>query len=99
MAKQILSFLNQGPVISRSLLGEGNIALYEIEVEGGCSATQFDLMNLPLPTKCLIMAVIRHDYVRIPGADDQLKDGDHVIAVVDESVAGEMLALFEAKSR
>ena len=73
MAKQILSFLNLGAVISRNLLPGGRIGVYELEVNEGVPATRFDLSNLRLPPACLIVAVMRHEFVRVPGANDRLQ--------------------------
>ncbi len=96
MAKQILSFLNKGAVISRSMLPGGNIGVFEIEVLEGAAATQYDLFNLPLPNSCLVAAVMRHEFVRVPGADDRLQAGDLVVTLVDDSAAEEMLTVFNA---
>lgn len=99
MAKQILSFLNKGPVVSRSMLPGGNIGVFEIEVNEGATATRFDLLGLPLPASCLVIAVMRHEYVRVPGANDRLKPGDLVVILVDDAVSEEMLALFTTDER
>lgn len=96
MAKQILSFMNKGPVFSRSMLGGGNIGIYEIDVREGAEVTRFDLLNLPFPSTCLILAVIRDDFVRIPRASDRLKPGDRVVVLVEGGDTEEMLELFQA---
>ena len=95
MAKQILSFLHKGPVISRKMIGSGGIGIFEIEVRESVEATKYDLKSLPLPASCLILAVIRQDYVRVPGASDHLKPGDHVVVLADDSSADQMLSLFQ----
>ena len=98
MAKQILSFLNKGPVISRAMLPGGNIGVFEIEVNEDAPATQYDLLSLPLPPSCLIIAVMRQDFVQVPGANDRLKPGDLVVALVDDAAAEKMLTLFNMKA-
>ena len=95
MAKQILGYLNLGAVISRNLLPGGRIGVYELEVDEGVAATRYELSNLRLPPACLIVAVMRHDFVRVPGAKDRLQPGDHVITLVEESAADEMLDWFQ----
>lgn len=97
MAQQILSYLNRGPVISRSNLGNGNIGIYQIEVSEESAATKHDLLNLPLPDACLVVAVSNRDFVRVPGPTDRLKPGNHVVALVEDSQSDEMLALFESR--
>jgi trk system potassium uptake protein TrkA len=99
MARQILGFLNTGPVISRTNLPGGNLGVYELEVIAESRATEHVLANLKLPPQCLIVAVIREDFVRVPGADDRLQAGDTVLALVEESVVDEAVAQFHAPTR
>ena len=95
MARQVMSFLNSGPVISRSSLPGGSIEVLEIEVIQGAPATEHVLANLPLPSACLIAAVMKEDYVRVPGADDRLVPGDTVVALVDDSAVEDIISLFD----
>ena len=99
MARQVLGFLNTGPVISKTMLPGGTVGVFEIEVLQGAPVTEHVLANVPLPTQCLIAAVMRQDYVRVPGADDRLQPEDVVIALVDEAVVDETVALFTANGR
>ncbi len=99
MAKQILGFLNLGPVISRIPLPGERIGVYELEVNEGAPATRFELSSLQLPPACLLVAVMRHDFVRVPGANDRLQPGDHVITLVEEAAADAMLEWFEANGK
>ena len=94
MARQVMGFLNSGPVISRNSLAGGNIQVVEIEIMDGAPATDHVLANLPLPGSCLIAAIIRENYVRLPGADDRLEPGDAVVALVDDAVFKETIQLF-----
>lgn len=99
MARQVLSFLNTGHIISRTSVPGGNISLYEIEVVEGAPATQHVLANVPLPAGCLISAVIRTEFVHVPGADDRLAAGDIIVALLDDSVAEEALQQFRVPGR
>lgn len=99
MAHQILGFLNAGPLISRTRLPGGTLGVYELEVVAASRATEHVLANLQLPPQCLIVAVIREGFVRVPGADDRLQAGDTVVALVEESVVDEAVAQFDAPSR
>jgi len=95
IAKQVLGFLNTGSVVSRTLLPGGAISAMEVEVNEEVPATKKTLANLDLPEQCLIAAVVRSEYVSVPGADDQLKAGDTVIALVESSATDATLQLFE----
>jgi len=94
MAKQVVGMLHSGPVVSRSPLGRGEIVILEVEVREGSPATEHVLANLDLPGQCLIAAVTREDFVRVPGADDRLKSGDTVIVLVEESVVDAAVRVF-----
>jgi trk system potassium uptake protein TrkA len=94
MARQILSFLQEGPVVSRMELPGGNVAVYEIEVHDGAPATEHVLAALPLPPQCLIAAILRGEFAKVPGADDRIRVGDTVIALIDRSQLDEALAQF-----
>ncbi len=97
MARQVLGFLNTGQIISRTSLAGGSIGVLELEVGEGSMATQHVLANLQLPDQCLITAVIREDYVRVPGADDRLRAGDIVVALMEDAVVEEVEQAFAAK--
>ena len=99
MAKQVLGFLNTGPVISRTALAGGSISIFEIEVLPDAPATEHVLANLRLPPQCLIASVMREQYARVPGADDHLRPGDLVVALVADEAVEETLAMFSTNSR
>ena len=99
MAHQVMGFLNSGPVISRTSLGDGHIEVLEIEVLDGVPAIEHVLANVPLPNPCLIAAVMRESYVHVPGADDRLEPGDTVVALVDDAAIEETLQQFNVNGR
>jgi trk system potassium uptake protein TrkA len=99
MARQVMGFLHSGPVVSRTSLAGGEIGLFEIDVLPESPATEHVLARLELPQQCLIAAVMREEYVRVPGADDRMRAGDTVIALVEESAVDDMLKVFGANGR
>jgi trk system potassium uptake protein TrkA len=99
IAKQILGFLNKGPVVSRTSLGDGRIGVYEIEVTENVPITEHNLASLQLPPQCLIAAVMRGEHVSVPGAADRMQPGDTVIALVDDASSDAMFSMFGAKLR
>jgi trk system potassium uptake protein TrkA len=99
MAKQVLGYLNTGPVISKTVLPGNRIGVFEIEVLEGAPVTMRVLAELQLPPQCLIAAVIKEDYVRVPGADDCLVPGDIVVAMIDEAAVKPTLDQFSVNGR
>jgi len=99
LARQILGFLNTGPVISRSTLLGGGVGVYEIEVLPGAPATEHVLANLHLPERCLIAAIMREDFVKVAGADDRLQAGDVVVALIEDAVFETTLNQFSVNGR
>ena len=86
IAKQIFGLLNTGTIISRMpLSASGDIEIQEIEVLEGAPVTQGTLAELKLPPQCLIAAIIRESFVRVPGAGDRLLPGDTIVALVADS--------------
>ncbi len=94
ISREVLGFLNTGAVISRTPLAAGGISIFEVEVLDGVPATEHVLANLHLPSQCLIAAVMRDDYVQVPGADDRLKVGDTVVVLIADQSVDEALAMF-----
>jgi len=97
VARQVLGFLNTGPVISRTpLTAACEIDILEIEVLEGSPAAEYVLAKLDLPPECLIGAVIRESYVMVPGAEDRFAAGDTVVALVERSAVERTLKMFSA---
>jgi len=99
MATQVLGFLQTWPVIHRSSLPGGGISVLEIDVLEGAPCTQHVLANLKLPPQCLIAAVIKTEYVKVPGADDRLQPGDTVVAMIEDSAIDATLEHFSVNGR
>jgi len=94
-AREIKGLLNTGAVISRMPLSEdGDVEIQEIDVLEGAPVTEHVLAEVDLPPQCLIAAVIRESYVRVPGADDRLCPGDTVVALVAQSAREQLAKVF-----
>ena len=95
MAQQVLGMVGGGPVLNRSPIADGAAEVLEIEVLEGVPITSAPLKEIDL-RHSLIAAIVREDYVRVPGADDQLRSGDTAIVLVQENYVDENLKLFES---
>ncbi|MDH3716574.1 MAG: Trk system potassium transporter TrkA [Planctomycetota bacterium] len=96
VARQVLSLLYRGPLVSRTHLGTGTLSVLELAVREDAPCTEHVLANLELPPQCLIAVVVHSEYVRVPGADDRLQPGDTVVALVDDSAVEDTLAIFSS---
>jgi len=94
MARQIVSYLNEGNVISRTKMPGGLINVIEVDVLAGSKATETTLAELGLPERCLLVAVIQQDQVRVPGASDRINPNDTVVLIVEDDVVESALAFF-----
>jgi trk system potassium uptake protein TrkA len=95
VAKQVLGYLNEGAILSRTTLGEETgLNVLELDVGRESAATEHVLAQLNLPPQCLIAAVIREGFAKVPGADDRLRVNDTVVALVADSSISALAGLF-----
>ena len=93
MAHEVLGMLESGPIIRRSVIGSGDAEVWEIDAEADVPATRAPLKDLGLQ-HCIIAAIVRDEYVSVPGADDQIRPGDTVVTLVQRDSAVQTLSLF-----
>ena len=98
MARQVLGMVTAGPVIGRSTIAGGDAEIWEIEVSQGAPITRAPLKEMVLD-QLLIAAIERENYVKVPGADDQLRPGDLAIVLAQTASVAETLRLFEPNSQ
>ncbi len=95
IARQVSGFLNTGALVTKTPLdADAGIEILEIEVTEGSPATEHVLANLDLPSQCLIGAVIRENYVMVPGADDRCATGDTVVALCESDAVEQAIKMF-----
>ena len=97
MAQQILGMVQAGPILARTELAGGVAEAWELEVPPGAAVTEAPLKELVLPQQCLIAAIVREDYVKVPGAEDQIRPRDTLVILVQKESIQETLKLFLAE--
>ncbi len=95
MAKQIMSYLNEGVILSRAKLPGGLINIIELDVVEGAPITESAIKDLGLPERCLLVAIVQHEQVRVPAADDKLQPGDNAVVIVEDDVMERCLMFFQ----
>lgn len=97
ITRQIMGMVQSGPIISHSEIGGGNSAILELEVKTNAPITQAPLKDLKLK-QALIAAVVKEDCVRVPGADDQIQNGDTVILLCEQDNLNDIIPLFKPQN-
>ncbi len=85
MAKLIEEEMSLGDMMTMLKLRKGRYSLVEEKIFPGAQAAGSSLKDLPLPSNSVICGVIRQGEIVLPKGDTTLKEGDEVLALVDES--------------
>jgi trk system potassium uptake protein TrkA len=93
MARQIMGMVATGPILERSPVAGDSAEIWEIAVRRNVRATRAPLKDLVLPDS-LVAAIERGEYVKVPGADDQLQPGDTAVMLVHRDAQQHILELF-----
>lgn len=95
--KAILHLMDTGPIRSVAKFAEGVAEVYEIRPSKRARILGTELRNLKLPTQTIIAAIRRDDKVYVPGADDQIKDGDTLLVIGPRDIDRDLRKLFVTK--
>jgi trk/ktr system potassium uptake protein len=95
MAKQVLGLVETGPIQARSSLFDGDAEIWEVEVLENSPITKAPLKDIPLQ-QCLVAALERETYVKVPGGEDQVQAGDNVILLVGKDFTDKSLEFITA---
>lgn len=93
-SRQVLGMVQGGVIIAGSGISKGDAEVWEVEIVEGSPVTKAPLKDVSLPG-CLIAAMVREDFVSVPGADDQLKAGDTAVVLVHRNSITDTLRIFE----
>ncbi|MDO5553123.1 MAG: Trk system potassium transporter TrkA [Planctomycetia bacterium] len=93
--RQVEGLLHTGPVLFRNPhLLAGNIDVVELEVQKDAAITQVPLKEANLPKQAILAAVIRDNTILIPDAAFVAREGDNVIALVNNPSLDELAKQF-----
>jgi len=90
MAHLIAEEISLGNMMTLLKLSKGEYSLVEEKVHPAATAAGMKLMDLHLPTECILAGVIRKGRLIIPHGDTVLHPGDEVLAVVHASQAAQL---------
>ena len=78
-ASAILKHVRRGDVLSMAVVEQANAEVIELVLPGDCGNIGRSLADLDVPAGVNIGAIVRDEQVIIPGGDDRLAAGDHII--------------------
>ena len=91
-----LQFARKGRIKSVAALLEDSVEVFEVEAAEGSRLVRSPLSKLGLPRGILLVAVQRDDRIFIPGGDDRIEPGDHVIVAAAAEMASRLDDVLEA---
>lgn len=94
LAREVLGMLSGGAILGRSVVADGVAEIWEVEVQPDAPITAAPLKDLTLP-QCLIVAIVRSEFVAVAGGDDQLRPGDTAVLLVQKGHEDATRFLFE----
>ena len=97
MENLVTGYVDEGPIIRRAHIGNGDAQIWEVEIREGSGISDTPLKSLQLPN-CLIAAIMRDDYVIVPGADDVLNPGETAVIIVQQESIPETIDLLQSAS-
>ncbi|MDN5347134.1 MAG: trk/ktr system potassium uptake protein [Clostridia bacterium] len=87
-AAAILKYVMRGEIVSVSLLGQDKAEMIEFIAPQGCRVAGKPLKQINFPRHAIIGAIARGEEVIVPGGNDFIMPGDHVIVfALPEAVA------------
>lgn len=95
--KAILHLLDTGPLRSLATFADGVAEVFELHPASRAAVIGHQLRNIRLPSQSMIAAIRRGDQVHVPGAEDQVLDGDTILVLGPREVAGDLRKLFVSK--
>ncbi len=98
LTKLIEEEMSVGDMMTLLKLRRGEYSLVEEKLSNDSQILGVPLKDLPLPTTCVIAAVIRHGKVLIPRGNMVFQGEDQILAVVDDSSRNNLQKLFAAKA-
>lgn len=89
--------MSLGEMTTLLKLRRGSFALVEEQVHPTSAAAGRSIAELPLPSECILVGVLRENHVVIPHGDTVLVPGDEVLAIVRTDAAPRLAALLGAR--
>ncbi|HET7011999.1 MAG TPA: TrkA family potassium uptake protein [Anaerolineales bacterium] len=90
MANLIKEEMSLGDMMTMLKLRRGRYSIVEEKIYPGAQAVGVAIQELPLPPNCIISGIIRQGELVLPRGVTVLKEGDEILALVDETARAEL---------
>ena len=96
IANRIIRLVHQKEVTSMAVIGEGQIEVVEITLSDNAQVVGARLRDLEIkPGHALVAAIMREKQVVVPGGEDKLHAGDHVVVIATAASRESVQKLFK----
>jgi trk/ktr system potassium uptake protein len=86
--------MSLGDMMTLLKLRRGEYSLVEVVIQSGVKAAGTAIKDLPLPEKCVIVAILRKGEMIVPRGSISIEVGDEVLAITDQAGGEELAELF-----
>jgi len=94
--KAILHLIDTGPIRTLATIAHGIAEVYELHPSKRAKVLGHELRNVKMPTHSMVAAIRRGEEVLMPGADDQITEGDTLLVIGPSGIAEELHLLFSS---
>jgi len=95
--RSILKLIETGPVRSVTRFADGAAEVYDITPAPKAKIVGHELRYIQMPPQSMIAAIRRDGDVRVPGADDKVQHGDHLLVIGPADIHDDLRRLFVSK--
>jgi trk system potassium uptake protein len=99
LTKLIEEEMSVGDMMTLLKLRKGEYEIVEEKLTDDAQVLGIPLKDIPLPSSCVIAAVIRRGQVLIPRGNMVFEGQDEILAVVDDASKAELQKLFSGKGK
>ncbi len=96
MVNNILTYIRRGSVTSVHSVADGRIEILELFVDEQCRAAHKPIREIKLPPGSLILAVAHGEQHVIPGGEQIIRPGDHIVVITGKEHVDKVQEIFAA---
>lgn len=95
-ANEVIRYTSRGPSSVLAQLSDGIGQIVEIKVGEESPCHGKTLKEIRWPGSCVIVALLHKSEAKVPGANDIILAGDHIVAITTKENTGELVRLLQS---